>query len=162
MKKGSIAVLSALAGSAAGLAAGAVSIGKLMKTGIKDKNELSEKMISYYGILNHWLSLSQKGRSLSEYFEDKGYKRVAIYGMKELGERLFDELKHSGIEVVCIIDQNPSGILAEAAVLHPDDQLPEVDAVVVTASYYFDTIRKEMQRRVECPVLSIGEIVYGM
>lgn len=119
-----------------------------------------EKLKEFYNILNQWLILKQEGKSLAEYFEQNHYKTVAIYGMKELGERLYDELKDSDIQVKYAIDRNADQIYAEVDVVTPDDGLAEVDVVVVTALHYYDEIEGMIADKVDCPVVSIEDVVY--
>ena len=80
--------------------------------------------------------------------------------MKELGERLYDELKDSDIKVLYAIDKNADAIYAEVDVLTPDDDLPEVDLIVVTPVHYFDEIEEMLADKVDCPVISIEDVVY--
>lgn len=156
MKKGLISILSILAG----IAAGSIATSKVLRTAIKSKKEMEEKMISYYHLLNQWLSLSQEGKSLAEYFHNNEYKTVGIYGMKELGERLYDELSDSDVEVVCIIDKNADNMYFDMDILKPTDELPEFDVLVVTASYYFDAIETDMATKVSCPIISLEDVIY--
>ena len=41
-----------------------------------------------------------------------------------------------------------------------EDELPTVDAVVVTAVFYFDQIASELQEKVECPIVSVEDVLY--
>ena len=160
MKKGIGKAISVLVGGAAGAAAGSVAIGNKMNKQLKKKEDWFQKILSYYFIYNQWLSLHQQGKSLVEYFEKNGYKTVAIYGMKELGERLYDELKDSGITVKYIIDRNADTIYADVDVVSPDDDLEPVDVIVVTACYFFDAIDRKLGANVDYPVVSLEDIVY--
>ena len=58
--------------------------------------ERAEKYLLYYRILNMWLEMKQKGKSGITFLQEKGMKRIAIYGMQELGERLYEEIKNTG------------------------------------------------------------------
>ena len=109
---------------------------------------------------DQWLRIRQEGKTLVEYFEKNDYKTVAIYGMKELGERLYDELENSGIEVRYIIDKNADSIYADVDVITPDDDLEPVDVIVVTAIYYFDEIEEMLSEKVDYPVVSLEDILY--
>lgn len=160
MKKGISKVISVLAGGAAGAVAGSVAIGNKMNKQLKKKEDFFQKILSYYFIYNQWLSIHQQGKSLVEYFEKNGYKTVAIYGMKELGERLYDELKDSGITVKYIIDKKAESIYADVDVVSPDDDLEPVDVIVVTACYFFDSIDRKLGASVDYPVVSLEDIVY--
>lgn len=158
MKKGVSTVLKVLAGGIVGAAATGTAIGRMMEKNGKDS--LFNKVLSYYFIYDQWLSLHQQGKTLVKYFEENGYKTIAIYGLKELGERLYDELKDSGITVKYIIDQNADKLYADVDVVTPDDDLQPVDVIVVTACYYFSQIDGMLKGRVECPVVSLEDILY--
>ena len=110
------------------------------KKSINQIQDQMKKISLYYQILNMWLEMKQKGKSEVTYLEKKGIKRIAIYGMKELGERFFEEIKNTDIEVAYIIDKNPREVIGDFQVISPQQELPEVDAVVVTADYYFKEI----------------------
>ena len=116
----------------------------------------------FYNTLNQWLKLRQEGRSLVEYFEKNEYKTVAIYGMKELGERLYDELSGSNIEVLYAIDKRADRIYANVDIVTPEEELLEVDVIVVTAIHYFDDIEEVLASKVDYPIISIEDVVYGM
>ena len=85
--------------------------------------------------------------------------RSAIYGMKELGERLLDELKDSEVEVKYIIDKKADMMYADVDIVTPEEPLDEVDAIVVTAIHYMDEIEEMLEQKVDYPILSLTEIV---
>lgn len=160
MKRGVSKAISVLVGGAAGAVVGGTAIRNQMGKTVKKKEDFSQKILSYYFIYNQWLTLHQQGKSLVEYFEKNGYKTVAIYGMKELGERLYDELKDSGITVKYIIDRKADTINTDIDIVKPDDDLEPVDVIVVTACYFFDTIDRKLGASVDYPVVSLEDIIY--
>lgn len=128
---------------------------------MKEKNEIEnncKKLWLYYHIFNMWLDMKQQGKKLGEYMEKKGYKRVAIYGMKELGERLFVELRDAGVEIVCVIDSNKN-VLGNFTLISPEDEIPPVDLLIITADYYYAEIEKKMREKVDCPILSASGLL---
>lgn len=60
--------------------------------------------------------------------------------MSFIGQRLYEELKDTGVEVVYGIDKNSDKIYADIDIVTPEDDLEEVDAIIVTAFYFFDEI----------------------
>ena len=156
MKKGVLSVIAALAGLAAG--AGTVSYQKAKRQDsdfkVIKKNEAILKMF------NQWLILKQEGKSIATYLKENNFQKIAIYGMSYAGERLLDDLKETEIEVAYAIDQNAERIFSEIEVRSLDDVLESVDAVIVTAIYYFDDIEEKLSNLVECPILSLEDIVY--
>lgn len=135
-----------------------ININKAKKKEIKKEKDFGKKIVSYYFLINRWLKLKQQGWSIETYFNKNGIQSIAIYGFKELGERLYDELKETEIEVKYIIDKNMNTIHADIDVYAPDEDLPRVDAIIVTATYFYDEIEDELCDVVECPIISLEDI----
>ena len=111
-------------------------------------------------MLNQWLVLKQEGKSLEQYFIENGYKTVAIYGMGEMGNRLYDELKDSSIEVKYAVDQNAASTYSELEVFEKEDAFEDVDVMVVTAIFAFDEIEEEIGDKIKFPIISLEDVVY--
>lgn len=158
MNKGIVASLAAVAGGALGAT---VTSNKLNKR-ITEEHNLSEKHLSLMLALNQWLIVKQEGKSLTSYFEKNGYKKIAIYGMSYLGERLVDELKNSDIEVAYGIDRNANNIYTETEVRTMEEDLDSVDVIIVTAITFFDEIEEKLESKVDCPIVSLEDILYGV
>lgn len=156
MKKAVTTLLATITGGIVG--AGAVS--HLWKNKYTQSDDWGKKMLEFYNVLNEWLMLKQEGKSLVDYFERNQYKTIAIYGMKELGERLLDELKKSDVKVVYAIDKNADAIYADIDIVTPDNDLPKVDVIVVTAIHYFNEIEELLAEKVDYPIISIEDVVY--
>lgn len=121
---------------------------------------LADKHLRIMQSMNQWLILRQEGKTIRNYFEVSGYKQIAIYGMSYLGERLYDELKSSVIEVKYVIDKNADMIYSQVEVFEPQDELPEADAIVVTAISFFDEIKDQLSVKVNCPIISLEDILF--
>jgi hypothetical protein len=160
MKKGiktaATVVLSALTGAAA--AATAVE----RTTGEKTKKAwgYSNKHLALFQMMNQWVKVKQEGKNLASYFEKNGYKKIAVYGMSYAGETLLDELKDTDIKVAYGIDKNAESIYADVDVITMDGDFKEVDAVVVTAITFFDEIEEELSEKVDCPIISLEDVLY--
>lgn len=156
MKKG----LVALTGVVVGAAAGAVATSKLQGLAEKETGAYVDKFKGYYNMLNQWLILKQQGKSLEKYFVDNNYKTIAIYGMGEMGNRLYDELKDTDIEIKYGIDQNAASTYSELEVVDKDAELEEVDVIIVSATFAFDDVEEELSQRVDYPIISLEDVVY--
>lgn len=157
MKKSIIALL----GGITGAVAGGIFAGKACSKKIEIKTDKINKFKSYYNMLNLWLILKQQGKTLEQYFADNGYKTIAIYGMGEMGNRLYDELKGSSIRIAYVIDQE-AGRYTEIASRSPKDQLDDVDVIVVTAVFAFEEIKNNIRTKASCPIVSLEDIVNGV
>lgn len=156
MKKGLIAITSAIVGAAVG--AGAV--GKASGDKIKETGKMSEKHLALFLMMNQWVKVKQEGKNLVTYFEKEGYHRIAIYGMSYAGETLLDELKGTSIEVAYGIDKKSDSLYADIDIVSMDDVLEEVDVVVVTAISFFDEIEEKLSEKVSCPIISLEDVLY--
>ena len=111
-------------------------------------------------MMNQWVKVKQEGKNLAAYFEKNGYKNIAIYGMSYAGETLLEELRETQIQVVYGIDKNAENIYSDISILSLEDTLDDVDAIVVTAVTFFDEIEDELHKKVNCPILSLEDILY--
>ena len=80
--------------------------------------------------------------------------------MSHVGERLYDELKNSDINVKYAIDKDAINIYSEINVYTLKDQLDDVDVVIVTPIFYFDNIRNELRNKFNCPIISIEDVLW--
>ncbi len=144
-----------------GILTGEMTLGKTRKNTISRMEEDDMKFHEFYEILLQWVHMHNEGKTIGAYLQECGYRTVAIYGMKELGEELLYELAGSGVEVKYAIDKNADELYVETDVYRPDEELEPVDAVIVTAVHWFDGIEKDMKVKLGCPVLSLGDVVYN-
>lgn len=160
MKKGTVAFLSMIAGGITGALGGTVNVYRREHKKLKMEEKTTRKDDAILKAYAFWLQRKQKGESFTDYFEKRGYKRIAIYGMHYLGESLLSELEGSSIEVVCAIDQHAEIRYAEIPIYKPEEEIPEVDAMVVTAFFFFEEIEEMLADKVNCPIVSIEDIIY--
>lgn len=153
-------VISTLVGMAAGAAAGGAAVKSSSSKKMREMMQNGAKVHQLYMAFDQWLQVRQSGKTLVEYFERHNYKTIAIYGMKELGERLYDELSDSGIEVSYIIDKRAGSIYADVEIVPPEADLEPVDVIVVTALFYFDEVEEALEEKVDCPIVSLEDILY--
>lgn len=160
MKKITATALGVISGGAVGAFGSAVNVYRRERKKLNLEEAANRKNDAILKAYTHWMQRKQKGESLVDYFEEMGYKKIAIYGMHYLGESLLSELNDSSIEVVCAIDKNAELRYADIPLLKPEEDIPEVDAVIVTAFYYFNEIEDMLCNKVNCPIVSIEDIIY--
>ena len=154
---GVLMVLSAAAGAGAGIAAK----NKLTKKN-SDDALYARKHLAIMQLFNQWMITKQEGKSIVDYLHKNNVKTVAIYGMSYVGERLYDELKGSDITVKYAIDKNADKIYADVDVLTPEEELPEVDLIIVTATFFYDEIEEQLSEVTECAIASLEDILYEL
>lgn len=156
MKKGVMAAVSFMAGTALGT----VLTGNIWKGKADKISKVSEKHLALYLMMNQWVKVKQQNGSIEEYLQKQGYKEIAIYGMNFVGETLLRELSGSDIRVRYGIDKNAANVHLDIHVVTPDDELPAVDAVIVTPITFFEEIEDMLYSKMDCPILSIDDILY--
>lgn len=118
------------------------------------------RVTANYNTLKRWFVLKQRGRELFTYFEKNDYFQIAIYGMSDLGRYLLEELAGSHIQVLYGIDRRAEKLTVGLPVLTVEDTLPRVDAIIVTAVYFFDEIDALLRQKVDYPVISLEDVLY--
>lgn len=127
---------------------------------IECMNVKYDKFRGYYYMLSHWLSLKQNEKNLKEYFQENGFKKIAIYGMGDMGERLAKELSKTDIQVVYAIDKNIKHSDLGIEIRSIDDATDDIEAVVVTATFAYKMIKNDIEKKFSCPIISLEEIIY--
>lgn len=158
MKKVNLAVFSIVIGFGLGV----ITSSKIQNRLLDKKNAKVEKFRTYYTILNQWLILKQEGKSIETFFKDNHYKTVAIYGMGEMGERLYHDLIYTSVHIKYAIDKNLTGTYKDLAIQNINTDLPFVDVIVVTSTFDFDIIKQLLAPKIDTSILSIEDIVFGI
>lgn len=134
------------------------SIYKKQRDKITFYKEKAVKYGSYWRVLDKWLSLKEKKKTIADLLEEKNINNVAIYGIGMLGRHFVNDLSGSNINIVCAIDRNSVNDKFEFPVISMNDLIPEVDAVIVTPSYEFSKIRKQLRKKGLNNIISIESL----
>lgn len=153
-------VLGSILGLITGIGAGILVRDKIITNCQLGTDKKTEKFKQYYYMMNEWLRLKQEGKTLEKFFLSNGYKNIAIYGIGEVGNRLYSELKNSNVNVKYAIDKNAGFVDGDLEIKDIEDDIEDVDAIVVTAIFAFNEIVEDMETKVSCPVISLEDIIY--
>lgn len=123
---------------------------------------MSKKHFSMFRIMNGWLEAKQQGKCMDIYLKKRGFHTVAIYGMHYIGERLYKELEGTQVEVAYGIDKNKDGSNCALTIYKPDEELPMVDAIIVTTPLYYYSVRRTLGEVLNIPIISIVEVIERM
>lgn len=133
---------------------------------MKVSNELmslEERYQHSYLLLLHWIEALYLSHRVSDYFEEEGYTNIAIYGMGDLANRLMDDLKDSEINVVYGIDRDAAGTVCKIEDIYSlSDELPRVDAIVVTPFHAYDSICNDLKNKTDAKIISIEEVIWSL
>ena len=137
---------------------------KITDTVIQNESPREKKFRRYYELCNQWLKLKNDGYKLKTFFEDKNYKKIAIYGMGELANRLLEELDDSDIDVKYGIDKNVCSAFAEIDIIGLDERerFDDVDCIVVTPVHVYEKIKKELEIKSNAEICSVDDVLSSM
>ncbi|MCR2045721.1 hypothetical protein NSB25_00270 [Acetatifactor muris] len=143
-----------------GVVAGGSAIGKYLNEKLTEKQEMSDKHLDLFLMMNQWVRNRQEGKELSLYFERNGYRKIAVYGVSYVGQTLLNELKDTTIHVNYAVDRNSGKKVDGVMVYSVEEMTDNVDAIVVTAIGAFDEIRDMLEEIVNCPIISLEDIIF--
>jgi len=138
------------------------------KKSIDKAEDLKRRYRDYYDVANQWLRNKNENRNIVDYFINNEYHTIAIYGMGELGNRLYEELKETDIKVAYFIDKNAEEIyygLDDIPVVGLEDieKQDKVDAIVITPIYDFDSIEESLSEYdIDADIVSLEDVIYEM
>lgn len=118
------------------------------------ENDLQKYRLFYY-VLTKWLML-EDDRSI---FNKMNISSCAIYGYAELGKILERVLLKNGIKVGYILDKNIKITSTGNKIFYPGDEPNKEQTIIVTAIYYFDSIKKELIDMGYLNVISLKDII---
>lgn len=138
---------------------GALKMGKRAGKIIQSNNVTISKNIEFYHLMAQWVKLKQNGKSIEEYLQKNHCQTIAIYGMDIVGKILVEELRETSIDIMYLIDQNNKIVVNGYKLLNPKDNLPPVDAVIVTPIYYYEDIKKMLSEKLDTNIISIKHMI---
>lgn len=150
-------------GMLTGMALGGYWAGHKYCLKLIESRALEDKHLNMVRLYDAWMMTKQRGASVSEYLTNHDIHTVAIYGMSYMGIRLFHDLKDSSVQVKYGIDRELKMRIPGIMTYHPDEvQEKEVDAVIVTAIFSFDFIKKDLRALGFKRIVALDEILYDL
>ncbi len=154
------AFLGFIGGMITGGIGGAKLVGRQYDLHCEKVENNADKFSDYYNMTLQWIKVHQQKKSLHHYFENKGYKHIAIYGMNDIAYAILGELKDTETEVDFCIDRNADNLFIEVDCYRPDEEMPDVDACVVALPELYNSIAETIQPILKCPIVSIEDVIW--
>ena len=156
-------ITTVIAGGIVGGMMGVLLMKQNMQKIVREKEKKINKYKQYYDTLNYWMETKTSGKEFMNYFQKNNVKNIVIYGMGELGSRLYEQLEGEDINIFYAIDRNPVSSYANLDVVgEARGEAEKVDLVIVTPIFDFDNIRDELQKYFSCEIISLEDIIYSM
>lgn len=124
--------------------------------------KMADKYCGMFLLLDQWIEINQQGKSLVDFFIQNDYMSIAVYGLGYIGERLVAELKGSNVEIKYGIDRGVDTVYSDLNIVTPKEHLENVDAVIVTPFFSYDEIKEMLQHKLDCPIISIEDVIDGI
>lgn len=126
--------------------------------GLAQKEKQQEKCRRLLKLMCRWTMNAQKGMELADYLIGRNWHFVAVYGAGDVGKCLLGELAGSAVAVKYVIDRRKPAL--DLPVYMPEEELPPVDCIIVTAVMEYGEIGRKLREKMDCHVISIEDIVY--
>lgn len=125
------------------------------------ENERNKKKLD---LMCQWIKLKIQGISLMEFFQDRGIQSIAIYGMGEIGQLMYDELAmENEMFIRYAIDQSGRRYVESLPTYCLDRDLPKVDAIVITPVLITDQLEEQIYDALgECVTFVFEELLYEL
>lgn len=115
---------------------------------------------SFYQLMSKWMEQKLEGKSIAEKLVQKGYEKIAIYGAGRHGMFLYHDLLSSKVQVAYFIDRNRDAIQdMDVSVFTPGDELPDVDAIVISPYLEFEAIKSELKTGCSYKMIALDELI---
>lgn len=128
---------------------------------IKEK-ELLEKYANYFFLLHFWMEKMEEGKVVNDFFDDRGYRKIAIYGMGQLGHHLKNQLADR-LKPIYTIDR---GLVNYKGASYPLNEskgiVSDVDVIVVTPVGEYQNIKKMLKEHISLDVISLEEVILSL
>lgn len=121
-----------------------------------------DKYRELYRVTNRWLTLKEQGVSLEKYLVERGYHRILIYGMAQLGKHLYEELCHGRLEIVGALDRRQGIDYKGLKIYGLQEEMPKSDVIVVTAISDREAIKEFLSEKADIPVIFLKDIIYSL
>lgn len=101
----------------------------------------------------------QQEKYIEKKLNNMHYRKIAVYGCGVLGKRMARNLENSDIKIEYFIDRDTTVCYKNIQVIHNMEDLPQVDAVIVTVVSQFYLIRESLHSKIRCPIISVEDLL---
>lgn len=117
------------------------------------------KYYLYYSLMNKWMLLKNRKISLESWFIYRSIYHIAIYGYSEIVPRLVEELENTSVYIDCYIDKEKKWAEDGRKIITIDCLTPTIDMIVVASFFYYDEIKRILNKRFSVKIVSLKDIV---
>ena len=98
--------------------------------------------------------------NIKEVFSKQGFDKIAVYGYGKVGQLFMNLMSKNNVEIGYCIDKKANIYGTEIEIRHNIEDIDNsVDVIIVTADYYFDEIKSEINNYLDIKILSVTKIL---
>lgn len=142
-----------------GVLFGGYGIAKICENAMKKEERRADKNNINFKTSCKWIKVYQDNKKIEDYLDRESIKEVAIYGVGELGKCLLKDLENTDISVKYLIDRNSYRAFRSYLCYSPLDDLPEVQAVIVTPVSDFEKIAEQLKKKIRTRVIPLNQMI---
>lgn len=99
-----------------------------------EKSEQYKAAVYRAQLLNKWLVLEKKNRSVIDLLQESEWREIAVYGYGVVGKLLVKELTNADFHVPFIIDRRKGELSTSIPIFTLFEILPQCDVIIVTTN----------------------------
>lgn len=142
-----------------GIITGVLMVMRFCEKVMRNEVERANKNGYIFRKLCKWLQAEQRRQTIDLKLMKRQISEVAIYGKGQMGKCLINELANSNIKIKYLIDKDSNSNEFQYKCYHPEDLLPEVQAIIVTPIYQFAEIAAELKYSGNVQIISLEELI---
>lgn len=142
-----------------GIITGVVMIMRFCEKVMKNESDRANKNGYIFRKACKWLRAEQRRQTIDLKLMERQISEVAIYGKGQMGKCLINELENSNVKIKYLIDKDGNSNEFQYKCYHPEDLLPEVQAIIVTPIYQFAEIAAELKYSGNVQIISLEELI---
>ncbi len=112
----------------------------------------------YLKLLDELITIRENGEGITDWLVDHEITKIGVYGYGVLGKHFVHCIDSERIEVVFISDIN-CDVRSPYRMCSMKDEFPQTDAVIVTATFYFDEIYWQLREKGEKRIVSLQQVI---
>ena len=122
-------------------------------------SDKTDGLTKKYVIMRSLLTCVCDGISLTDFFDERSLKTVAIYGMGDVGNVLYKLLKSKGINIPYCIDRDADKKIYGIEIRTIREIGDDIDAIIVSNVVNQERIKEEVSKYCNYPIYTVNEIL---
>lgn len=142
-----------------GILLGVWGMARVCEKALTKESRRGDKYTFLFKKCCNWIKCYQNNKNIKEYFDKHNISEVAIYGMGEVGACFYNAVREAGVSIKYVVDRDNRKWSDKCDLYAPEDDLPGVELLVVTAMYDFEEIKNNLKDRIQTNIVSLAEVI---